>query len=123
MIKIYGIKNCDSVKRAIRFCKAEGIEYMLYDFKEIAVDRSTIERWIESGANIKQLFNARSSTYRNLKLKDKNLNDSEKVDWLSRENMLIKRPVVELADGRVLVGYDEVLYRKHLVDFREIQEV
>ncbi len=115
MIKLYGIKNCDSVKKAIKFCKTEGIEYILYDFKETTVDSSTIERWIASGATIKQLFNARSTTYRNLKLKDRNLSDKEKMDWLSKENMLIKRPVIELESGRVLVGYDESLYRKYLV--------
>jgi len=115
MIRLYGIKNCDSVKKAIKFCKAEDIEYLLHDFKETTVDRSTIDRWIESGATVKQLFNARSTTYRNLKLKDKNLKESDKLEWIAKENMLIKRPVLELEDDRVLVGYDEMLYRQYLV--------
>ncbi len=114
MIRIYGIKNCDSVKKAIKFFKVNNIEYTLWDFKENAIDRSIIESWIESGATIKQLFNARSSTYRHLKLKDQNLDDIQKIDWIIKENMLIKRPVVELEDGRVLVGYDEKLYLEEI---------
>lgn len=115
MIRLYGIKNCDSVKKAIKFFKSEDIDYELYDFKERSVERSIIEGWIESGATTKELFNTRSTTYRTLKLKERDLSESEKIDWMSRENILIKRPVIELKDSRVLVGYDEILYRKYLI--------
>jgi len=114
MIKLYGIKNCDSVRKAVKFCKAREIDYLFVDFRESPLVSSDIGDWIEMGATIKELFNSRSATYRILKLKDKSLDDREKLVWMAKENMLIKRPVIVLDSGRVLVGYDEQLYLDHI---------
>jgi arsenate reductase-like glutaredoxin family protein len=59
--------------------------------------------------DIKTLFNTRGTTYRTLKLKELNLNDEDKELWLSKENMLIKRPVITF-DNKVIVGYNETQY-------------
>ena len=108
MYKIYGIKNCDSVKKAFKYFSAHDIAYEFIDFRENPVSESEIEKWLEK-TDIKTLFNARSTTYRTLKLKDLNLNDVEKVTWLAKENMLIKRPVITF-DNNVIVGYNETQY-------------
>ena len=67
-----------------------------------------IEEWLKI-SDIKSLFNARSTTYRNLKLKELNLNDAQKSEYLAKENMLIKRPVITF-DNSVIVGYNESKY-------------
>ncbi|QOP45954.1 arsenate reductase family protein [Sulfurimonas paralvinellae] len=108
MIKVYGIKNCDSVKKALSFFKKHNIAYELYDFKTQELPCSKITQWLQK-TNIDKLFNARSTTYRNLKLKEMNLSDEEKAEWLCRENLLIKRPVIEF-DDKVIVGYNEQEY-------------
>ena len=59
---------------------------------------------------MKPLFNSRSTTYKTLKLKELNLDDDSKKEWLCKENMLIKRPVIEF-DGEVIVGYNEEIYK------------
>ena len=59
---------------------------------------------------MKQLFNTRGTTYRTLKLKDLNLDDKQKLEWLAKENMLIKRPVIEYSSNKVLVAFDETVY-------------
>lgn len=105
MIKIYGIKNCDSVKKALSFFKKHNLEYQLYDFKEKSVSYDTITSWLKK-SDIKTIFNSRSTTYRNLKLKELNLDDNEKLEWLCKENMLIKRPVVEFNEN-LLIGFNE----------------
>ena len=110
MIKVYGIKNCDSVKKALSFFKNHNLEYELHDFKTQAVSSESINRWLTQ-VELKTLFNSRSTTYRNLKLKEMNLGDAEKVTWLDKENLLIKRPVVEYKD-KVLVGFNETNYAK-----------
>ena len=106
MVLLYGIKNCDSVRKARKLLKAKNIEYVFQDFREKSVDEETILGWIDSGATIKELFNTRGITYRTLKLKDLALTDDDKIKWLAKENMLIKRPVV-VSESAVVVSYDE----------------
>jgi len=108
MLKIYGIKNCDSVRKAIRFLKAQEIPYEFIDFRQTPVTQEQIDKWLRI-TDIKTLFNTRGTTYRTLKLKELALNDKEKSHWLAKENMLIKRPVITF-DDTVLVGYNESLY-------------
>ena len=108
MVQVYGIKNCDSVKKALKYFINHNIEYELFDFKEKKVPCETLTSWLEK-TDLKTLFNARSTTYRTLKLKELNLNDDEKKEWLCKENMLIKRPVVSY-DGNLLVGFKEENY-------------
>ena len=105
MIIIYGIKNCDSVKKALKFFKHHDISYELHDFKINSVGCDTLSSWLQS-VTMKTLFNARSTTYRNLKLKEKNLNEQEQLEWLCKENLLIKRPVIEYKD-KIIVGFNE----------------
>ena len=108
MIKIYGIKNCDSVKKALKYFQKHNLEYELFDFKEQTVPCEKISSWLEK-TDLKTLFNSRSTTYRTLKLKELNPNDEEKEAWLCKENMLIKRPVVEY-NSNLLVGFKEENY-------------
>jgi Spx/MgsR family transcriptional regulator len=113
MITLYGIKNCDSVRKAIKFLKTHDIPYRFVDFRETPVDAGTIERWLRD-TDIRTLFNTRGTTYRKLKLKELALDDDAKKEWLAKENMLIKRPVIELDDA-ILVGYDEEHYKERLL--------
>ena len=108
MIKVYGIKNCDSVKKALKFFKAHDINYELVDFKTTPVDCATINQWLQS-IDLKTLFNTRGTTYRTLGLKAMDLTDEDKAAWLCKENMLIKRPVVEY-DGIVVVAFNQSKY-------------
>jgi Spx/MgsR family transcriptional regulator len=110
MIKIYGIKNCDSVKKALKFFKEHQLEYELFDFKTEPWSCSKIDEWLQK-TDINTLFNSRSTTYRNLKLKELNLSDEDKKEWLCKENLLIKRPVVEF-DGKLLIGFKEEEYKR-----------
>jgi len=110
MIKVYGIKNCDSVKKSLTFFKNHNLEYELYDFKVESLPCEKVSQWLEQ-TDIKTLFNAKSTTYRNLKLKELNLNESGQKEWLCRENLLIKRPVVEYKN-EVIIGFNEEIYKR-----------
>lgn len=110
MIQVYGIKNCDSVKKALSFFKQHDLAYELHDFKAEPLPCQKIDAWLEQ-VTIKELFNAKSTTYRNLKLKELNLDEQGQKEWLCKENLLIKRPVVEV-DGTILVGFNEDNYKR-----------
>lgn len=107
---IYGIKTCGSVKKAIAFLKEKGSEYDFFDFKKENVERSKIEEWLEQ-VDLKTLLNSRGTKYRTLGLGKMDLSDEERIQWLVKENMLIKRPVIEY-DGKVIVGFDEKKYKE-----------
>ena len=109
MIEVYGIKNCDSVKSALKFFKEHKLAYTLQDFKTDPVSCAKVSFWLKS-VDLKVIFNARSTTYRNLKLKEKNLTPQEQIDFLCKENLLIKRPVIEF-QGKVMVGFDKETYQ------------
>ncbi|MEA2047475.1 MAG: arsenate reductase family protein [Campylobacterota bacterium] len=112
MLKVYGIKNCDSVRKAIKYLKRHEIPYAFVDFRQTPVDAATIASWLQF-TDIKTLFNTRGTTYRTLKLKELNLSDTDKQLWLSKENMLIKRPVITF-DNHVIVGYNESQYLENI---------
>ena len=107
-MKIYGIKTCGSVRKAIKFFKDNNIEFEFIDFKKTQIGEQEVNNWLEK-VSIDKLFNNRGTKYRTLKLKDLNLDDEGKKEWLIKENMLIKRPVVEYNDD-VIVAFDEPSY-------------
>jgi len=115
MIKVYGIKTCGSVRKALKFFDENNIEYEFVDFKKELVGCDKIESWLKS-VDINLLFNSRGTKYKTLKLKELNLDDEGKKEWLCKENLLIKRPVVELEDGRVVVAFDEEKYKEIFLD-------
>lgn len=110
-MKIYGIKTCDSVKKALKFFKENEIEVEFIDFKITSVSSDEVTKWLEK-TDIAKLFNSRSTTYRNLKLKELNLDDEGKFEWLCKENLLIKRPVIELDDNSLIVGFNLTEYKE-----------
>jgi len=107
---LYGIKTCTSVRKAIKFFKDNNIEFEFIDFKKEPVGTNKIEKWL-SKTTIEKLFNSRGTKYRLLKLKELNLDKDGKKEWLAKENLLIKRPVIEYKD-EVIVGFDEDEYKK-----------
>ncbi len=110
MMKVYGIKNCDSVKKALAFFKKHNLKYELFDFKTQELSCEKIENWVLK-VGIKTLVNTRSTTYRNLKLKELNLNEQQQQEWLCKENLLIKRPVVAYHEN-IIVGFNEEQYER-----------
>ncbi len=108
MVKLYGIKNCDSVKKAVKFLKARSIDFEFIDFKTTPVDCDIVTPWLKH-VDMKKLFNTRGTTYRTLKLKELDLNESQQLQWLCNENLLIKRPVLDI-DGKITVAFKEEEY-------------
>lgn len=113
MIKVYGIKTCGSVKKAFAFFKEHNIEYEFIDFKKDTMGEDKISYWVEK-SDINKLFNNKGTKYRTLNLKELNLDDAGKKEWLAKENMLIKRPVIE-HNSKVLVAFDEEVYKKEFL--------
>lgn len=111
---MYGIKTCSTVGKARKFMKAHNLEYDFVDYKVTHVSEQKIREWLKE-VDINILFNNKGKKYRDLGLKELNLDDEGKIEWMAKENYLLKRPVIEYAEGKVIVGYDEDEYKKLLL--------
>ena len=105
-IHLYGIPNCDTMKKARNWLAAQGIEYIFHDYKKEGVDRTALESWADT-VGWEVLLNRRGTTFRKLPDADKADIDRGKAITLMMANPgMIKRPVAILAGGkRVLVGF------------------
>ena len=110
MIKVYGIKTCGSVRNALKFFKDHNIEVDFVDFKTTKVDLETVKKWSQK-VDINILFNSKGTKYKTMNLKELNLDDNGKYEWLCKEPLLFKRPVIEF-DDKLVVAWDEELYKK-----------
>jgi len=109
MITMYGIPNCDSIKKAKRWLDEHAIAYQFHNYKKDGIDAATLAAWVEQvGWEI--LLNKRGTTWRNLSDTQKADIDSAKAIALLCDNpSMIKRPVLNM-DGRTIVGFSEQSY-------------
>ena len=104
-IHLYGIPNCDTVKKARKWLEAEGRDYAFHDYKKEGADAGKLAAWADT-VGWEKLLNKRGTTFRKLDEADKADIDRAKALRLLEENpSMIKRPVAEHAGG-VLVGFD-----------------
>lgn len=103
-MKMYGIPNCDTIKKARKFLEQNNINYDFHDYKKQGIEASTLESWLES-VDLSVLVNKRSTTWRQI-------SDEQKTDLLDNTNLqilidnptLIKRPVL-VTNQSILVGF------------------
>jgi len=106
MITIYGLKNCDTCRKARKWLDSEGLEHHFKDVRADDLDSKTIARWI-TVVGWEILLNRRGTTWRNLSDEDKHAVDEGKALALMAEHpALIKRPVFEVNET-VLVGFKD----------------
>lgn len=108
-MKVYGIKTCGSVKKAFAYLKNKEITYEFIDFKKEMPTQEQIEKWLKA-VGMEVLMNTRGTKYKTLGLKNMDLSEQDKIQWMMDEPLIIKRPVIETDQGTVLVGYDEDMY-------------
>ena len=107
MTTLYGIPNCDTVKKARRWLDAKGIAYAFHDYKKEGADPEKVAQWIEA-EGVGTVLNRRGTTFRKLSEAEKaSAQDSHKaVALLVQHPSMIKRPVVEHERG-LLIGFKE----------------
>ena len=109
-ITIYGIKNCDTMKKARTWLDKRGVAYDFHDYKTAGIDRERLERWSKK-LGWETLLNRAGTTFRKLPDKDKATVDEKKAIALMLDQpSMIKRPVLDLGGGKLLVGFKPELY-------------
>lgn len=108
---LYGIKNCDTMKKARTWLDARGVEYAFHDYKAAGIDRTRLQRWCDE-AGWETVLNRAGTTFRKLSESDKaNLDERKAIQLMLAQPSMIKRPVLELGK-RVLVGFKPEEYGK-----------
>ena len=110
MITLFGIKNCDTVKKARRWLEVEGIKYRFHDFRADGITAEQVTQWIEA-TGLESLVNKRSTTWKNLSDSDKeNFDINSAIPLILDQPTLIKRPLLEM-DSAVQLGFNDKTYQ------------
>ena len=114
MITVYGIKNCDTVKKARRWLEANGVAYQFHDFRDDGIDKKTIRFWLQS-VDWQILLNKRSTSWRQVDQTQRDaINRENAIDLMFAFPTIIKRPVL-VKNDTVLVGFDKSHYQAILL--------
>lgn len=112
MMKLYGIPNCDTVKKARTFLEKKKVAYEFVDFKKIPPVPADIKRWAAVFGGLP--VNTKGPTYRKNKEEYEPLSEAKKINFLTEATSMIKRPILE-KDGKPLAfGFDEEIYKSLL---------
>ena len=113
MITLYGIPNCDTVKKARTWLADQGLEIAFHDFKKQGVPAELLPTWIEAFGR-DRIVNRAGKTWRKLDdaAKAAVIDDASAVALMLTEPSVIKRPVVRWADGRWTLGFSAVMFEK-----------
>jgi arsenate reductase len=113
-VTIYGIKNCDTMKKARAWLDKHGVEYAFHDYKSAGIERERLEKWVKK-AGWETLLNKSGMTFRKLPPKDQKVADAKKaVALMLAHPSAIKRPVLELPGGKLIVGFKPEIYQAAL---------
>ncbi len=109
---LYGIKNCDTMKKALAWFDGAGVAYTFHDYKKSGIDAATLARWCEQ-VGWEALVNKRGTTWRKLMPAQQAIADTAAaIALMQAQPSLIRRPVVESADGALVVGLDPAAFER-----------
>lgn len=110
-VRIYGIKNCDTMKKAFTWLDEAEIDYEFHDYKKVGIDADTLARWCAQTDGWQALVNMRGTTWRKLSPKQQSIADEAGAIALMIANpSLIRRPMLETPDGELLIGFDPMRF-------------
>ena len=119
-VTIYGIKNCDTMKKARAWLDAHGVSYAFHDYKSAGIDRARLAGWSQT-LGWELLLNRSGTTFRKLADKDRqNLDAKKAIALMLAQPSMIRRPVLDLGGGRLLVGFKPETYASMLDDAKSL---
>ena len=106
MNTIYGIKNCDTMKKAFAWLDEHSVAYTFHDYKKAGISSAKLHEWSKA-CGWRSLVNTRGTTWRKLTPEQQDIQTQSAAVQLMVDNpSLIRRPVIETAAGQLLVGFD-----------------
>ena len=112
-VTIYGIKNCDTMKKARAWLDENGVDAKFHDYKTAGIDRARLETWVRA-VGWESLLNRAGTTFRKLPDADRDgVDEAKAIALMLDQPSMIKRPVLDLG-GKFIVGFKPELYQKAL---------
>jgi arsenate reductase (glutaredoxin) len=114
-IIVYGIRNCDTVKKALTWLDEKGVRYTFHDYKSKGITEAKLRTWTEQ-VGWESLVNRKGMTWRQLpdEVKAKTTNASTAIQLMLEKTSVIKRPLIEKGGKVVTLGFDAGEYVKNL---------
>jgi len=110
-VTMYGIKNCDTIKKARSWLEGQGISYDFHDYKRAGIDRATLDAWVAQ-LGWEALLNRSGTTFRKLPDADRNnVDEAKAIALMETQPSMIKRPLLDV-DGRLTAGFKPADYEK-----------
>ncbi len=119
MLKIFGIPNCDQVKKSQKWFIDRGIEFEFHDYKKLGITKKQLSNWCKI-VEWEVLLNKRSRTWKELSEKElnqadrSNLTKAKAITLMHQHPTLIKRPVIQ-TDKNMTVGFDDKLFNQNYI--------
>jgi len=114
MVKIYGIRNCSTMKKAFAWLEGKGIAYEFHDYKKAGAPADRIAAWIEE-AGWQSMLNTKGTTFKKLPpARQQGLDAGNAAALMQEFPSAIKRPVIEAGGNELLVGFDPARYEEVL---------
>jgi arsenate reductase (glutaredoxin) len=110
MYHLYGIPNCDTVKKAKKHLEKQKLEFEFHDFKKNILTKDLLKKW--KSHHGEWPINPRGRTFKQLKDEYENANDAQKIKLILSNTSLVKRPILEKEGKVLLLGYDIDFYDK-----------
>ena len=115
MLNLYGIPNCDTLKKARIWLEEQALDFQFHDYKKVGVDASTLQAWVKQ-VGWEVLVNRRGTTWRKLAETDREtLNEASAIGLMQANPSLIKRPVLDTG-SQLLVGFDPIEWQQKLIN-------
>lgn len=113
MITIFGIPNCDTIKKTRKWFDSNNIVYHFHDFRTQGISEERLKQWC-ADKGWETLLNKRSTTWKELPIDEQQRikNTSSAIALMLQNPTIIKRPVIEIDDKIVVIGYDDTIFKK-----------
>ncbi len=114
-MKVYGIANCNTVKKALDWLKANNVDYEFQDFKKLGISIEKLQEW-NTKAGYETFMNKQGLTWKQLEpaVKEATISAAEALPLLQQKTSMIKRPVIE-ESGFLYFGFNEEVYKQHFL--------
>ena len=115
MLNLYGIPNCDTLKKARIWLEEQALDFQFHDYKKVGIEVSTLQAWVKQ-VGWEVLVNRRGTTWRKLAETDREtLNQASAIGLMQANPSLIKRPVLDTG-SQLLVGFDPIEWQQKLIN-------
>ncbi len=114
-LRVYGIKNCNTMKKTFDFLENEGINYEFVDYKKNAPETELLNKFAEK-VGFEALVNKKGTTYRKLADTEKQRLENKEgaLTVLTEKSSMIKRPIIEFPDGSLILGLEPVQIKERI---------